>query len=296
MQSEFRLAVLITCHNRREITLACLKALFANHLPRRLSLSVILVDDGSTDGTELVVSECFPVVEIIKGDGTLFWNGGMRRAFARSLRIGFNGYLWLNDDTSLYPTAIESLLSTLKDIRRDGERSGIIVGSTHDSVNKILTYGGVVAKSRLRPFRYMLVEPQSSPVECDTMNGNCVLVPHEVAKALGNLEPRFVHAMGDMDYGLRARKAGFCIWVAPGYVGTCSNNPNANTFTDRSLSLLQRWKRMMQPKGLPPASWLLFTRRHAGLFWPVYFVWPYLSIVLDKFTYRHKGSRSETTG
>ena len=44
-----RIAVLITCHNRRVMTLACLDALVANRLPSAVTLAVILVDDGSTD-------------------------------------------------------------------------------------------------------------------------------------------------------------------------------------------------------------------------------------------------------
>ena len=44
------IATLITCHNRKDKTLACLDALFSNHLPDRVLLDVFLVDDGSTDG------------------------------------------------------------------------------------------------------------------------------------------------------------------------------------------------------------------------------------------------------
>lgn len=40
------------------------------------------------------------------------------------------------------------------------------------------------------------------------MNGNCVFIPSEIVNAIGNLDPIFSHAMGDIDYGLRAQKKG----------------------------------------------------------------------------------------
>jgi GT2 family glycosyltransferase len=87
-----RIAVLMTCHNRREKTLGCLRALFVNDLPHDTSLHVILVDGGSTDNTAEFVRTEFPQVDILLGDGNLFWNRGMQRAFARAMVARFDGY------------------------------------------------------------------------------------------------------------------------------------------------------------------------------------------------------------
>jgi hypothetical protein len=37
---------------------------------------------------------------VLGGDGSLFWNGGMRLAYADAMRSDFDYYLWLNGDTS----------------------------------------------------------------------------------------------------------------------------------------------------------------------------------------------------
>lgn len=76
-----RIAVLLTCHNRREKTLTCLQSLYECQLPDNFDLDVTLVDDGSTDDTTRSVKENFPNITIIHGNGHLFWNRGMYLAW-----------------------------------------------------------------------------------------------------------------------------------------------------------------------------------------------------------------------
>ena len=45
-----RLAVLMTVHNRKQVTLSCLDALFKSHL-NGCRFDVYMTDDGCTDGT-----------------------------------------------------------------------------------------------------------------------------------------------------------------------------------------------------------------------------------------------------
>ncbi|MBO0348038.1 glycosyltransferase, partial [Phormidium pseudopriestleyi FRX01] len=63
------IAVIMTCYNRREKTLASLAALFNQKLPPNVILSVYLVDDGSTDNTSEVVKEKYPAVHLLQGNG-----------------------------------------------------------------------------------------------------------------------------------------------------------------------------------------------------------------------------------
>lgn len=271
-----RIAALLTCHNRKAKTIACLDALFASTLPEKYSLDVFLVDDGSSDGTEQAVRVRYLQVNVIKGDGNLYWNGGMRVAFAAAMEQGFDYYLWLNDDTLLYPSAIQSLIATSGDLQTKQGKNVIVVGSTQDASDGRLTYGGVIRPNKWKALFFKLVTPKDVPIECETMNGNCVLIPSEVAQAVGNMEPKFAHAMGDLDYGFRARWAGCDIWLAPGFVGECQINDGKGLWSDRSLSWRERFRKLLGPKGLPPKEWLIFTRRHSGPFWFVYWIYPYM--------------------
>jgi GT2 family glycosyltransferase len=276
-----RLIAAMTSFNRRAATLACLARFESAARQAGLEPNAVLVDDGSTDGTAAAVREQYPWVKVMVGDGSLFWNRGMHQAQAHAMEQTPDYLLWLNDDTELLPDSISRLLETEHTLSHKHGQPVMIVGSTADRCTGRLTYGGHVAPQRWRPFTYQRVWHETQPVECHVVNGNVVLIPMQVAQTVGNLDPVFEHAMGDIDYALRTRAAGFRIFVAPGFVGHCSNNPALGTYRDSSLPLSVRWKKMMSRKGLPPRSWGHFTRRHGGLIWPIYFVWPYFKLIVD---------------
>jgi GT2 family glycosyltransferase len=271
-----RIAFLMTCHNRAEDTLACLQSIHEQDARATHEIEIVLVDDGSTDGTAEKVRGRFPTVHVLHGGGDLFWAGGMRKAFAYALERGFDHYVWINDDTRLYRTALSSLLNTVEQVHDAGRRAAIVVGATEDPESGTTSYTGWRRTKRWAPGVLEKVEPASTPVQCDTFNGNCVLIPAAVAHNVGNLDPAFTHSMGDLDYGLRARAAHFFVWLAPRHVGACRANPGRGLWTDQALSLRQRWSRMLGPKGLPPREWRAFTHRHHGLMWWVYWLNPYV--------------------
>jgi GT2 family glycosyltransferase/glycosyltransferase involved in cell wall biosynthesis len=284
------LAVLIASHNRRERTLTCLNSVFAQQFPAGLNVDVLLVDDGSSDGTSDAVRQRFPEVRLLQGDGNLFWTGGMRLAFGEALKGSFDYYLWLNDDVNLYLDALKRLVSLSEAL---GDEA-IVVGATQDAETGAHTYGGVRHASRWHPLKFASVLPGREPREAETMNGNCVLIPAHVARMVGDLRANFTHGISDFDYGLRARRLGIRIWVAAGYVGTCSWNKSEGTWADPTLSLAERWSKVRDPKGLPPKQWAAFAHLHAGWAWPLWSVTPYVRLLLSAlgFNFPQEDSRN----
>ncbi|MEO0647557.1 MAG: glycosyltransferase family 2 protein, partial [Cyanobacteria bacterium J06650_10] len=252
------IAVLMTCHNRRKTTLSCLAALHKQSLP----FHVYLVDDGSQDGTTQAVKEHYPNTHIIPGDGNLFWVGGMRLAFAAALAKEYEFYLWLNDDTILTLEALEKLTHTYNTVKtkvaNHQHSSAIIVGSVQDPISGELTYGGRKKGGKWYYKKLLPVIPTHEPQPCSTMQGNIVLIPHDVATAVGNIDAAFVHTFGDLDYGLRARKLGYSIWVAPSYLGTCEQNSVINSWADTRLPWHQRLIKVQQIKNFPIKAWTTY--------------------------------------
>ena len=285
------IAVILTCFNRRQKTLACIDAVLAQTAFGDVALDFYITDDGSRDGTADALIGKYAAIHLLKGDGSLFWNGGMRLAWTEAFKGDYDFFLWLNDDTFLFPGTLRRMLDTHAVSKRGSGNAGIVVGSTHDEAGHT-SYGGERQRSRLRPLTLVRLDPHEQAQQCDTFNGNCVLISRQAAAILGNLDAGFVHAMGDTDYGLRARKAGIAMWVMPGYAGRCvDDGSGAGGFGDRSLPIARRVDHILSAKGLPWRPWQILCRRHAGVLWPLYWSWPYLKLLL---TSRWSGARARS--
>lgn len=285
----YRVAALLTCFNRCEDTLACLRSLSQQVGENDIfHLSIFLVDDGSSDGTSERVAQSFPSVNLLQGDGQLFWTGGTRLAFDTALADDFDYYLWVNDDTTLHDDALKRLVDVHQGLVGEQNAANIVVGSTLDLATGETTYGGVVSQYRWWPLKYQLLEPLDQARECDTMNGNCVLIPREVTVRIGNLDPCFSHYLGDFDYGLRIRKAQGSVWIAPGHFGYCEKSLTTRV-QEIKKPAHEDLKALMSPKGLTVgdtdltsfAEWKHFCKRHGGRWlWPIYWVAPYRRLLL----------------
>lgn len=266
-----RIAAVMTCHNRRDQTLACLRALEAQRVAEVI-IDPIVVDDGSTDGTSAAVQRSFPGATVLEGDGNLFWAPGMQMALHHAMTGDYDFYLWLNDDTILDPNALQDLLQTRDQLMQDGTGEVIVVGATRDPDTGQMTYGGRYRPSKWRRHRFANTAESFQPQKIETMNGNVVLVPRAIAGAIGNIS-NFRHSFGDEDYGLRARQAGFNVWLAPNTVATCARNP-APVYGQRPLrdDIANLWS----IKGLLPSDWAKFLRRWGGPLWPLFFISPYV--------------------
>lgn len=268
-----RIAAVMTVHNRRDKTIACLERLRSQQ-GVDADIDAYVVDDGSTDGTAAAIATRFADVTVLDGDGGLFWNAGMRLGLAAAYRGRYDAYLWLNDDTVLDDDALTRMLDTWRVVSDQRQRPCIVVGSTRDPSTGTVTYGGRFRPSRIRRTAFHVLPPAATvPRPTETMNGNAVLVPAAVVERIGNLEARYRHKWGDEDYGLRARKAGCEVWLAPGLLGSCPRNVDTPIGT---RPLLDELRALWSTKGLEPRSWALFTRRWAGPIWPLFFVSPYV--------------------
>lgn len=242
-----RIAALLTCHNRKEKTIECLSSLY-KYLQ---DVDVYLVDDASNDGTADVVRLQFPQVHLIIGTGNLFWSRGMYIAWKEAQKKDYDYYLWINDDVILYPCFWKELTKVAI------PNNKVIVSGIIESVDKTeILYGGSNENKKL-------VIPQGKPLQITYMNGNVVLIPSFISKEIGIIDPYYHHDLGDVDYGLRAIKAGFKVIstgvpVAAGYKnGYCRVRKwNSN--------LIGRIKRLYSPLGANPRINFYFRRRHFG--------------------------------
>lgn len=270
------------CHNRRELTMRALRALSRQQLPDGCSLEICLVDDGSSDGTREAVRAEFPSVTLLEGPGDLFWAGGMRFGWEQYVSARDpDRLLVFNDDIELYPTAIATLQSTADVLDSQGSEAYAIAGALKEPDAGGTTYGGVRRDRWWYPLSFTAIAPSGEIQDCETLNMNCALISRGALARVGFLSPDFTHRKADFDFGLRLRRAGGRVVVAPEYVGECRRNPVEGTSEERDISLAERWRRVTSVKEHAFRERAVYCRRHAGRLWPLIWLAPYLRALVQ---------------
>lgn len=260
-----KLAILITCHNRKEKTLNCLRAISSQEFVKNLEIKIFLTDDLSTDGTSEAIKMEFPDVILLQGSGSLFWNRGMHHSWQHaSVDYDYDFYLWLNDDTQLFHDSLKRLIETSELFKH---QANIVGTSTSFNDSNKFTYGGRDKKNNL-------IIPSDEPQLCSFFHGNIVLIPKYVFKKVGYNDYFFRHALGDYDYGLRSAKKNILSFVAPGIFGNCDDHANLPVWCNPHFNLKKRVKVFRTPLGHNPEEFFYFDIKHNGI----------LSAVLHYFT------------
>ncbi len=275
--------VMLTCFNRKDKTINCIKSLVAGN---KAELDFIVVDDGSSDGTvealENLKSEAS--IEIIRGDGNLYYSGGMRKAMEAS-KCQANSpdiYILANDDAIFDEGIVDELESILDSTTSHGgvrNADTVLVGAMRDS-NGNCSYGGIRYTNGIH---YITVKPGDTDRSCDTFNANFVAIPAAIYEQDPVMDAVYRHSHGDLDYGLQIKRAGYNIKVTDHFVGVCDNNPSMGTWRDTSLSRRERIKRKENVKGAPARQWFHFLNKNFGISKAIlYSVTPYIRILLGK--------------
>lgn len=260
------IAVLLTCHNRKKITFACLTKLFSI----RRDIDVYCVDDNSTDGTSETIEESFPQVNIIHGDGNLFWCRGMRTAWIEAAKNkSYDFYLWLNDDLVLYNDSIDEMLNCSEAMNHQA----VIAGLVQETTTKKVIYGGFDKSKHLIPANGELNEVHN-------LNGNFVLVPKYVFEKVGFFDPVYHHDLGDVAYGHEAHKHGLHVCTTRKYIGATDASLQSKNMRKRlsGVSVIKRFKKLYSPLGSNPFITYYFLNRYEG-FWKSVIFFIYVHII-----------------
>jgi len=190
--------IVIPVHNRRALTLACLECL--RWSAGDAHWKIVLVDDGCTDGTAEAARQTHPHVEIVTGDGSLFWTGAMALGMDHAMSLGATEIVWLNDDTQPDEASLRRIVGLVR------EDPFLMVAST------------AVANGEPRTTCSLHFKP-APPVpgmlrEADVLAGYLVAFSAEVVRRIGLPDAvRWPHYAGDSSYTRQAHRAGFHLRV-----------------------------------------------------------------------------------
>jgi GT2 family glycosyltransferase len=185
----------------------------------------------------------------------------MRLAWRHAAEGDYDGYLWLNDDVELDEDGFSRILCVEHEQRGVSGEAMIVVGSTRaeQEQEEIASYGGMGPLG--------VLPPGVTTSRIELFNGNIVLVTREAFEKLGNLSASYTHGLGDIDYGIRARRAGIPVWLAPGCIGSCASN-RTERWRHPKLSVWQRLWELHRPTGCPPWQLARLVWRNGGWWFP----------------------------
>ena len=198
--------------NRGEDTLECLRSLEQQTYPR---MGIIVVDNGSEDGSPESIQRNFPGVELIRLSRNTGFAGGFNRGIERALSQGGDYVLILNNDTVSDRLMVERLVGNI----RPG--AGVVFPKIYyyDDPLRIWSVGAqrqfltleMTDKATGQLDRGQWDEVQ----ERDYVTGCALLVQREVFEKVGLFDERYFAYYEDLDFSFRAKDAGFRMILVP---------------------------------------------------------------------------------
>lgn len=232
-----RVGIVFPVHNRRGITLLCLRSL-SRIDSENLDVRVVMVDDGSTDGTSEAVEKEFPEVEIIKGDGNLWFSESTNVGVRAALKHNPDYVLMMNDDQVFDSKFLKYMVETAEKYPRSVVGSLLLLwNAPHKLFQVAPVWETLKGGWRFWENQTVWTIPKK-PWKVDIVVGNCVLVPVEAISEQGLMDSKRYVNCGDAEYTPRLRKKGWQLLIEPRARVFCQPN---NVFKlDTGMSLREK--------------------------------------------------------
>ncbi|MHB8856628.1 MAG: FAD-dependent oxidoreductase [Bellilinea sp.] len=245
-----RVAVVILTYNHYDDTAECLESIKALEHDG-VELSVLVVDNGSADGTPGRLGTDYPFVEVIENSQNLGVPAGYNVGFTRALTTQHDYILMLNNDTIVAPDMLLELL----DISNQDPNSGIVMP-------KMMYYGSEATWSsggRYRKFppAILMTDRRKGKEDITRMvefAPSCaLLIPRRTFDKVGLFDPGYFFMFDDWDFSERVRAHGLNIWYAANAhlwhkISKTTHGPQSAFYWQIfGASLIRYWRRHGRP-------------------------------------------------
>jgi hypothetical protein len=252
-----RVAGIVLNYNGKDVTLQTIASLLASSYP---ALDLVLVDNGSSDGTAEAVAEAFPEVPILRIAENRGPVPGMNLGLRWALDRDYDHLLLLNNDIEVDPHMVGELVVVIESDPKIGSAGP--KAYYHEDRRRLWSTGGIVrfkeSVNRERGNGRVDRGQYDRDGEVDYLTGCALLMRREAVEATGYFDPIFALSVEDADWGVRMRRAGYravyahraVLWhMVSATTGTYT--PAKNIQTGRSSAIFVR-------RYANPWQWLTF--------------------------------------
>jgi hypothetical protein len=207
-------SIIVLNWNNYADTIECIESIKKISYPK---YTLIIVDNGSTDGSEKIIRQKFPDLPFIQTGKNIGYTGGINAGVNYALETSTDFILILNNDTIIDPMAVEALVKVASGDNRIGMLSSKIY--FYDRPDTIwyagASYYPFLGWGRHKGYNEVDSGQYDKPEETGRPCGCSMLVSREFCEKAGLLNEDFFCYGEEIDWGLRGRKAGFKIMYVP---------------------------------------------------------------------------------
>ena len=212
------LSFILVNWNTKELILEALRSIVDT--AHGFAYEIILVDNGSEDGSTSAVQETFQQVKLILNNT----NQGFARAVNQALsQTGGRYIVFLNSDARLQEGAMQALVAFMDDNPDVGIAGGQLINADGSLQNSIAPFPSLATELLNRrllrilfPRRYPGKEREYPfPLDVDSLVGACIIVRRKAIDEVGNLDEGYFFFMEETDWCLRMREQGWRVSFVP---------------------------------------------------------------------------------
>ncbi|MDQ3180680.1 MAG: glycosyltransferase family 2 protein [Acidobacteriota bacterium] len=225
-EPKIKVELVAPVYNRRETTLQALRSL--EKIDKTgLEVHIIIVDDASTDGTSKAISENFPDVQIVQGNGKLHYAAGTNRGIFAALKRNPDYIVTMNDDAIFHDQFLRRMIRTAEANPHSVIGAMLLLWNEPHKVFQLDFKWKTLAGGWHQPENLTVFDFPKKAFEVQGMAGNCLLFPVEAIRQCGLMdEKNFPHGWGDIQYIVRMKKMGWQLLVEPKALVWCEPNTN----------------------------------------------------------------------
>ena len=213
MGSPSVLAIVLN-YNGKELALATVESLLGSDYP---NLEILVVDNGSTDGSDEAIRERFPAVARLRSERNLGISGGLNLGIVEGLQHGFDFLMLCNNDIEVAVDMVSLLVAAAGAEPRAGCLGPKCYYFFGDR-NRLWSAGGELrwreAVTKERGMGELDRGQYDADAATDYVNGACMLIRSEAMLATGLWDPVYHVSVEDADWCVRMKRAGWsCRYV-----------------------------------------------------------------------------------